>query len=125
MSCARCARLRSWLAKCSRCRARFQARKERKEMPVSCLNRCRKREAESPASAAQRAVVTGSPENFPIVTIRRTTPGVERAARQGFAETHLVERGAVDVVAAGAREQGLVGHADAVGEDIALDALQP
>jgi hypothetical protein len=38
----------------------LQARKARNEMPVSSLNRCRKRDEESLASAAQLAAVTGS-----------------------------------------------------------------
>ena len=43
-------------------------------MPVSSLNRCRKRDGDSPASAAQLAAVTGS-ENFPICSIDRATLG--------------------------------------------------
>ena len=89
----------SWLAKCSRCRARFQARKERNEMPVSSLNRCRKREGDNPASAAQLAAVTGSPENLPICAIDARHARIERAPRQRLAEAHRVEFGAGDVFA--------------------------
>src|SRR5665811_1790490 len=52
MSCARCARLMSSLTKCSRCRARFQARKARNETPVCSLNRCRKRDGDRLTDAA-------------------------------------------------------------------------
>src|SRR5216683_1822919 len=104
MSCARCARLRSWLAKCNRCRARFQARNERNEIPVSSLNRCRKREADNPASAALLAAVTGSPENRVICAIdedlafaSRQAPGpfIEYACANAFRLDHDADRGAM------------------------------
>src|SRR6185369_830181 len=101
MSCARCARLMSWLAKCSRCRARFQARNERKEIPVSSLNKCRNRDGDSPASAAQLAAVTGSPQ-------------------QRFTKTQGIEFGAGEFGAGVMFAQFAISGADAAGESFAF-----
>ena len=46
-----------------------------KKLSSNCLNKCRKRDEDSPASAAQLAAVTGSPQNRPICAIERTTRG--------------------------------------------------
>ena len=89
----------SWLAKCSRCRARFQARNERNEIPVSSLNRCRKRDGDSPASVAQLAAVTGSPQNLADLHDRARHARIEHPLRQGFAEAQEIEFGAGEIVA--------------------------
>src|SRR5712671_6128620 len=113
MSCARCARLRFWLAKCSRCRARFQARNARNDTPVCSLNRCRNRDGDRPADAAQSAAVillaeksssfAGAPDAM-----------IQLAVRQRFAKAQLIEFSGGKTATPLLQPQGLVSGANSL-----------
>ena len=72
---------------------------QRKEMPVSSLNRCRKRDGDNPASAAQLAAVTGSAGEFSDLQNRARDAGIEFALRQDLAKAQEIEFGAGERVA--------------------------
>jgi len=64
------------------------------------LNRCRKREADNPASAAQFAAVTGSPENRVICAIDRTTRGSSTRRGKASPKHNLIEFSTAQIGAA-------------------------
>ena len=73
---------------------RNQSTYGRSGTPTDVVNRCRNRDEDNPASAAQLAAVTGSPQNRPIWAIDRTTRG--SSERGGNASPkHMVSNAAL------------------------------